>query len=156
MRASVSARIPVAGLTVDEATLREEETSADFPPQVPATAREGTRRNMLGEALLDAASSPEILLQSVALEAAPGDAGGDAGALQVLARIAVTVRGQTHTITVPVSYRLAGGQLTLTGESALRQSELGLTPFSALLGALQVQDEMRVRFRIVARAARSH
>jgi hypothetical protein len=34
----------------------------------------------------------------------------------------------------------------------VRQSDLGLTPFSALLGALQVQDEVRLRFRILARA----
>jgi hypothetical protein len=36
------------------------------------------------------------------------------------------------------------------GEFALRQSELGLTPFSAMLGALQVQDEMHLTFRLVA------
>jgi hypothetical protein len=35
----------------------------------------------------------------------------------------------------------------------LRQTDLGLTPFTALLGALQVQDEMQISFRIVARAA---
>jgi len=54
---------------------------------------------------------------------------------------------------VPLSYELSGGTLTVTGELRLRQSELGLTPFSALMGALAVEDEMRVRFRIVARAA---
>jgi hypothetical protein len=35
----------------------------------------------------------------------------------------------------------------------LKQTDLGLTPFTALLGALQVVDEMKVRFHIVARAA---
>jgi hypothetical protein len=33
----------------------------------------------------------------------------------------------------------------------LRQSELGLKPFSIMLGALQVQDQMVVKFRIVAK-----
>jgi hypothetical protein len=65
-----------------------------------------------------------------------------------------TVRGQLRSFTVPVRYRLAGdGSLEAAGEFPLRQSELGLMPFSAMLGALQVQDEMRVSFHIVARAA---
>jgi hypothetical protein len=67
--------------------------------------------------------------------------------------VQTTVRGQLRTISVPVRYEFVAGALIVSGEAALKQSELGLTPFSALLGALQVQDEMRVRFRIVARAA---
>jgi YceI-like domain len=149
MRTSFEAHIPVAAFTVDEAALRAQEHSPEFPPDVPDAAREGTRRNMLGEALLDAEHSPQIVLRAVRLS----EAGGEARA--VLARVQTTVRGQVRTISVPVRYRLAAGALIASGEAALRQSELGLTPFSALLGALQVQDEMRVRFRIVARAAGS-
>jgi len=72
----------------------------------------------------------------------------------VLAHVQSSVRGQLRTFTVPVRYRLEEkGTLEISGEFLLRQSELGLTPFSALLGALQVQDEMRVNFHIVAHAA---
>ena len=163
MRTSFEARIPVAEFTVDEPALRAQEHSPDFPPEVPDAAREGTRRNMLGEALLDAEHNPQIVLRAVRLDSAGapapgsgGEAGGEAGAeTRVLARVQTTVRGQVRTISVPVRYQLAAGALIASGEAALRQSELGLTPFSALLGALQVQDEMRVRFRIVARAAAS-
>ena len=134
---------------MDEAGLREQEHSDDFPPQVPDSAREGTRHNMLGEALLDAEHSPQIVLRAVRLEpAAPGADGAS-----VLAYIEATVRGQVHTLRVPVTYQLGAGEVTVAGETTLKQSELGLKPFSALLGALQVQDEMRIRFRIVARAA---
>jgi len=159
MRSSFEARIPVAEFTVDEPALRAQEHSPDFPPEVPDTAREGTRRNMLGEALLDAEHNPQIVLRAVRLESAGapgsgGEAGGEAsGETRVLARVQTTVRGQLRTISVPVRYEFAAGALIVSGEAALKQSELGLTPFSALLGALQVQDEMRVRFRIVARAA---
>ena len=62
-------------------------------------------------------------------------------------------RGQSHTVRMPLHYALAAGTLTVTGEAPLRQSELGLTPFTALMGALAVQDEMRLEVRIVARAA---
>jgi hypothetical protein len=158
MRTSFEARIPVAEFTVDEPALRAQEHSPDFAPEVPDSAREGTRRNMLGEALLDGEHNPQIVLRAVRLESAGapepgsgGEAGGEARA--VLARVQTTVRGQLRTISVPVRYQLAGGALIASGEAALKQSELGLTPFSALLGALQVQDEMRVRFRIVARAS---
>ena len=158
MRTSFEAHIPVASFTVDEAALRAQEHSADFPPEVPDAAREGTRRNMLGEALLDSERNPQIVLRSVRLEAAGqpaavtcSQAGGEVRA--VLARVQTTVRGQVRTISVPVCYRLAAGTVIVSGEAPLRQSDIGLTPFSALLGALQVQDEMQVRFRLVARAS---
>jgi polyisoprenoid-binding protein YceI len=160
MRTSFEVHIPVASLTVDEAALRAQEHSADFPPEVPDAAREGTRRNMLGEALLDSERNPQIVLRSVRLESAGQPAagtcretGGEARA--VLARVQTTVRGAMRTISVPVCYQFAAGTVIVSGEAPLRQSDLGLTPFSALLGALQVQDEMRVRFRLVARAADS-
>jgi polyisoprenoid-binding protein YceI len=141
--------VPVATLTVDETALREQQASADFPPDLSDSAREGTRHNMLGEALLDAANHPEIVLQATPLPAA-------APAGTVLAQVRSTVRAEVRTFTAPVRYELSDHSVTVSGEMTLRQSELGLTPFSALLGALQVQDEMRVSFRIVARAAAAH
>jgi len=161
-RTSFEAHIAVSAFTVDEPALRAQEHSADFPPDVPEAAREGTRRNMLGEALLDSERNPQIVLRSVRLESAGqpapatgSETGGEAGseARAVLARVQTTVRGEVRTINVPVRYQLTAGALNVSGEAPLRQSDIGLTPFSALLGALQVQDEMRVRFRIVARAA---
>jgi polyisoprenoid-binding protein YceI len=151
LQSSFEIHIPVATFTVDEAALRAEQSAADFPPDVSEGAKEGTRRNMLGEALLDAEHNPEIVLRSLQLESAGGAAPDSA---TVLAHVQSTVRGQLRSFTVPVRYRLAGdGSLEASGEFPLRQSELGLTPFSAMLGALQVQDEMRVSFHIVARAA---
>ena len=160
MRTSFEARIPVAEFTVDEVVLRAQEHSADFPPDVPDTAREGTRRNMLGAALLDGERNPQIVLRAVRLESA-GQAGAGTGseagaeAQAVLARVQITLRGEVRVISVPVRYQFAAGALIASGETPLRQSDLGLTPFSVLLGAVEVQDEMRVRFRIVARAADS-
>lgn len=148
-RTSFELHVPVDSLTVDEPGLRAKE-GPDFPTDVPDLAKQGTRRNMLGEALLNAAQFPEILLANDASTAAGSDSGGNA---QVPVRM--TVRGQTHTIAVPVTYALDSNALTISGEITLRQTDLGLTPFSALLGALQVQDEMRVRFRLVAHPART-
>src|SRR3954451_891602 len=53
--------IPVGQLTIDEPDLRAKE-GPDFPKDVPDSAKEGTRRNMLSEALLNGAQYSEILL----------------------------------------------------------------------------------------------
>jgi hypothetical protein len=104
--------------------------------------------------LLEAATYPEIVLRAL-----PAPAGSSAAAAPLphsgvlQARVQAEVRGQPHTLTVPVRYQRSGQTATASGDFALTQSELGLTPFSAMLGALQVKDEMRVRFQIVAHAA---
>jgi polyisoprenoid-binding protein YceI len=143
LRSSFEVQLPVDTLTVDEADLRAAQHSADFPPDVPDGAKEGTRRNMLGAALLDAANNPQIVLRALSLSA-----GSEAGTVQ--AHVQSTVRAQQREFDAPVHYQLNGDTLTVSGEFALRQSELGLTPFSAMLGALQVQDEMHLTFRMVA------
>jgi len=151
LQSSFEVRVPVATLTVDEAALRAQQSAADFPPDVSEGAKEGTRRNMLGEALLDAEHNPEIVLRSLQLEPT-GSTATDSSTVQ--AHVQSSVRGQQRTFTAPVRYRLGrDGTLEASGEFPLRQSELGLTPFSAMLGALQVQDQMQVSFHIVARAA---
>jgi polyisoprenoid-binding protein YceI len=138
-RSSFQVRIPVAKLSVDESELRTQ-AGPDFPPEVPDSAKEGTRRNMLSEALLDAEQFPEILLTSERVDVStPTD---------LLTQIQVTVRNQTHTLAVPVHYELGADALSASGEFSLKHSDLGLTPFSAMLGAIQVQDEMKVRFKV--------
>lgn len=150
LQSSFEVHIPADTLTVDEPQLRAQQPAAEFPPEVSAEAKEGTRRNMLGEALLDAARNPEIVLRALQLERSDG-ASADSGA--VVAHVLSTVRGQVRTLTVPVHYRRGGnGNLEVSSEFPLRQTELGLTPFSAMLGALQVQDEMHVSLHIVAHA----
>ncbi len=151
-QSSFEVHVPVATLTVDEAALRAQQPAAEFPPDVSEGAKEGTRRNMLGDALLDAQRNPEIVLRSLRLEPAGDEAAADSATL--LAQVESSVRGQLRTFTVPVHYRLGGnGTVEASGELPLRQTDLGLTPFTAMLGALQVQDEMRVSFHIVAQAA---
>jgi polyisoprenoid-binding protein YceI len=145
MRSTFELHVPVAQLTIDEPELRTKE-GPDYPPEVPESAKEGTRHNMLSEALLNGAQFPELTLVSQRLDR------GEMGT-SVRADVQVTVRGQSHTVSVPVAYSLTGGELVASGDVPIKQTDLGLTPFSAMLGALQVQDELRVKFRIVARLA---
>lgn len=140
-RSSFELELPVAALTVDEAELRAGE-GADFAADVPDAAKEGTRRNMLGPSVLDAGQYPNITLRSESL---------DTAADPVIAHVQIRIRDQLRSIAVPVSFTLNPTELLVTGKLPLKQSELGLTPFSALLGALAVQDEMQLQFRILAR-----
>jgi hypothetical protein len=132
--------IPVADFVVDDAAARREE-GTDFADEVSEEAKTGTMRNMQGPLLLDAQHYPTITLRS--LEVSDAD-----GALK--AHMTVNVAGHESSLLVPFSLEAAPGRLTARGSVRLRQSELGLTPFSALLGALKVQDEMRLKFTLVA------
>jgi polyisoprenoid-binding protein YceI len=138
-RTSFEVHIPVSKLTVDEPELREA-AGTDFPPGVPDSAKEGTRNNMLSAALLDAEHFPEILLRSQSVDVV--------GPNELLLHVQVTAKDQTSAVTVPAHYELTAGSLEATGEFPLKHSDLGLTPFSVMLGAMQVQDEMKVRFKL--------
>jgi hypothetical protein len=147
LKSSFEVRIPVSGFTVDEEPLRAAQHSGDFPPGVPDSAREGTREHMLGADQLDAAGSPQIILRAVKLEPVTGDP------QSVNAQVQVSVRGAAHLLAVPVHYGFEGARLSVHGEATFNQTQLGITPYSAMLGALQVQDELRVQFQFVAAPA---
>lgn len=134
--------MPVASLEIDPAELRREE-GPDFPPDVPESAKQGTRKNMLSATLLEAERYPDVKLSTVAVE------GSSLAALTVTALVGV--KDRQHEVRVPVAAVLDGEQLTASGEFKVKQTDLGLTPFSALMGALQVQDELTVKFKLVAR-----
>lgn len=131
---------PVAELTVDEPALRAA-AGPDFPPAVPQSARDGTRTNMLSGPLLDAAHFPEIRLRATDVRAA-GE-GYDVA-------VEVTLKGASHSLRVPATVTREEGTITATGEFPLKQSALGLEPFTAALGALVVLDDMRVKFELTA------
>jgi polyisoprenoid-binding protein YceI len=134
---------PVNELTIDEPAMREQ-AGADFPPGVPQSARDGTRANMLSEALLDGAKYPAIRLRATEVVAA-----GDYFDVDV----EITLKDQVHHVRAPIHVQRTADGITASGEFPLKQSALGLKPFSAALGALLVVDEMRVHFDVSARDA---
>jgi YceI-like domain len=138
--ASFALRVPVADFIVDDVQSRAEE-GPDFSEEIPEDARSGTRHNMLSAALLDAEHFPAITLTSVAVTQAPG---------KLVATLAVEVAGHESTLMVPFTLETSEGRAAASGTVVLRQSEMGLTPFSVMLGALQVQDEFTVKFKLVA------
>lgn len=139
-----SLTVPVAGFVVDDAQARREEGS-DFWAEVPDDARTGTLHNMLSTAVLDADEFPAITINGVNVAAPQG-----ADSTMMTAAVAFNVAGHESKIDVPFALRIDSGHMVATGTLELRQTALGLTPYSLMLGALQVQDAMTLKFKIVA------
>jgi hypothetical protein len=113
-----------------------------FASTPDADAIAATRRNLLGKQVLDAQTWPEVsVLARVA----------DLSAETATADLHFSVRGFGRRYQVPVVIERGGEGVTVSGTLRLRQSELGLEPFSVLGGALQVRDEIEVDFRIAGR-----
>jgi polyisoprenoid-binding protein YceI len=132
--------LPVADLVVDDPEARRA-AGSDFPPEIPEGDREATRKNMLREEVLDAERYPTVTVRSA-------DIAGSLPAVTITAR--VTIKDATRDVTVPTTVIVNGDRLSASGEFTIRQTDFGIKPFSVALGALQVQDELRVRFDLVA------
>ena len=140
-----SLTIPVADFVVDDAQSRGEE-GPDFPGEIPDDAKSGTLHNMLSAALLDAAEYPVIAVDSVGVAGTQGE---------LTATLTIRVAGHESKIDAPFTLESDPQRLSATGSLELRQSAIGLTPFSLTLGALQVQDMVQLKFKIVALASSS-
>jgi hypothetical protein len=142
---SFSLRVPAAAFVVDDARARAGE-GADFAGDVPDEAKSGTLRNMLGTSVLDADEFPEIAVDCVAASGMPDLPGSGT----LIASVVVSVAGHESRFDVPVVLTGDARRLSASGSLELRQSALGLTPYSLMLGALQVQDALTIKFQFVA------
>jgi hypothetical protein len=135
---SISLRMRGDDFVVDDAQSRQEE-GADFPGDIPEDAKAGTRRNMLGSAVLDAVEFPDISVKSVSLT----------GSLNELnAELEINAAGHISRISVPLKLEGDAHHFIAAGRVELRQTALGLVPYSLMHGALQVQDAMQLKFKI--------
>lgn len=120
-------------MTVDEPQLLRD---AGIAKQPSLQAVEGTRANMLGP-VLEAQRFPSVTLH------AERQADGRL-------RVAVTLHGATRWLVLPATVRVDATQVTASGTARLKQTDFGITPFSVGGGLLSVQDELEVRYHIVA------
>lgn len=131
---------PVNELIVDDPGARRA-AGDDFPPDIPQADKDGTRKNMLRAEVLDAERFPAITLRSVRVS-------GALPAVKIAVRI--KIKEISRDVEVPASVTLDAGRLSASGEFDILQTDFGIEPFSIALGAIEVQDRLRVRFRIVA------
>src|SRR5690606_29812773 len=131
--------VPVDQLVVDEADVRRA-LGHTFGSAVDDEARGGTRANVREPRVQGAARVPCVTVSSREI----------VGELpKLVVTVAVTVRDVTREERVPVDVRLDGDELVAEGTFAIRQSDFGIEPFSALGGLLRVEDTLTIEFRLV-------
>lgn len=130
--------VPLADLSVDEPALRAE---AGLDTQPSDTDIAGTRSNMLDK-VLETQRFPFAFIRINQRETMPSGARLD---------VALTLHGVTRTFEVPAQIQKKNGEMQVAGTLEFNQSDFGMTPFSILGGAIQVQDRLSLRFRILAR-----
>lgn len=135
--------VPVTSFVIDDAAERAA-AGADFTTQPSPSDIEGTRANMSGPKLLDAQQWPFVVVH-----VAPMHVGTDSTQVQ----LSITVRDETATVPVDARWKRTGNELTIESAFKIDHATLGLTPFSALGGALRVADQIDIAVSIVAEAA---
>jgi len=135
--------VPVNTLIVDDNVARAEEGD-DFPLNVSEDAKAGTKANMLRPTLLDGERFPEISIRATRIT-------GSATSPEVVA--SMRIKDQTREVRLPVTLTEAHGALAVQGSLEIRQSNFGITPLSLAMGALTVQDTVKIKFRLVVKSA---
>ena len=132
--------IPVQGLVVDNPLLRDEEGD-EFSAELSAHDIDRTRRNMLGKRVLNAGQYPIVKLTG---------AGNWGDGAEFMLKLSIELLGNTVELQVPTTLRLDGDVLEVTGSLRLSHSDLGMRPFTAMLGALRVGNDIDFKYRIRA------
>jgi polyisoprenoid-binding protein YceI len=136
---SFSISVPVKSFIVDDSQARSEE-GGDFPDGVPEDAKAGTFSNLQSAMVLNAAQFPAITVKSTAITSTQG---------ALSAALTINIAGHESIVHAPFTLEGDSHRLTAAGSFELKQTAIGLTPYSLMLGALQVQDAMLLKFRFV-------
>lgn len=131
--------IPVDRLVVDTPT-DEGADAGRRPPSTSDIAR--TRERMLGDEVLDAERFAQIRVAGIGPTVQAGDQ---------FIEITIEIRGGLVPLTVPTRIEVSERELEATGAFRVTHEELGMEPFSAMMGALRVRQPLDVTYRIVAR-----
>lgn len=131
--------VPVESLVVDPQAAREEEGFSEGPDE---DDRAAIRETLLDEPYLDGANYPRVVVTADRIT-------GELPLLHISMNI--RIKQTERKIVVPTHVTVENDTLRASGEISFLQSDFAVEPFSSLLGTLAVEDEVLVRFDIVAR-----
>lgn len=140
-RSQFEIEIAAEDLIVDDPELRAQE-GEEFASEPTAEDIAGTRSNMLGENVLNAEQYP-------VLKVTGSGPSGEQGS-QVL-DATIELLGRSIPVTLPVEVVIGGDMLEASGSFSLTHEQLGMEPFSVMMGALQVGEQLDFTYRITAR-----
>jgi hypothetical protein len=140
-RSTFGIEFPVTELVVDDPALRrglgEEFESVPTPDDIA-----GTRTNMLSERVLQGVQFPAIRITGI------GPLG--AGEQQTL-QLKVELLGRSIDLTVPTKVAIDERQIEASGEFELNHADLGMQPFTVMMGALAVGEKLSFSYRVTAK-----
>jgi hypothetical protein len=125
-------------LEIDNSAIRAVSGNA-FASKLSSEAIASTREHMLGDDNFQANRYPYVLIHSLQIF-------GEAP--KFAAKIQITLHGQSREMWVPLNVEGLPGTLTVAGSFVLHQTDFGVQPYSVLGGALAVQDEVVIEFRL--------
>ena len=135
---TISLQVAAAEFGVDEPAMRGLD-GEEFEGEVPQKDIDGTRANMLGDRLLNEAEHPVIRVESRAIQGSMPD---------VTVVTSVFVAGAESTVSFPASVELTDDAFIASGQVELTHDALGLSPFTAMGGALSVRDALVFKYEI--------
>lgn len=97
--------------------------------------------------VLEVSRFPRITFKSVSLSAVKADAGNWRFTLNG----DLSLHGVTKRVAVPVTATVKPEQLNASGEVTIKQTDFGIKVYSKALGAVKVQDALKLSFNIIAR-----
>jgi hypothetical protein len=130
-------RLPLQQLVVDDPANRER---FGMEPELPASAIDGTTRNMQ-EKVLESSRFPWVTVGARVLSL---------HAKQAELDVSVALHGTSIEYQVPADLAIDDDALTVSGSMSIRHADFGLQPFSAAGGLLRVAEEIEIVFEIVA------
>jgi polyisoprenoid-binding protein YceI len=107
-------------------------------PNLAFEKRQQVQERMLGPEVLDSNQFPEIRFEATNVKQESADRFLVAGTLSL------------HGKTRPFSLHVVGSNGHYRGETALKQSDFGITPVSVAGGTVKVKDELKIEFDVVA------
>ncbi len=129
---TIRVTVPLAGLQPDADDLRK---ATGLPDTLSDSQRAEIREHMMSADQLDGDSHRNMSFSSTSVT-------GTDSALTVTGDL--EIRGKRHSVTVPLALAASGDDLKATGRFEIQQSWFGYEPYSALLGALKVEDGVEV------------
>jgi len=137
---TVEISFAVDELVIDNPDLRalygEDFASVPSPEDI-----EGTQGNMLSDVVLDGANFPSVQLTGSGLSGL--------GADQRI-ELSIALLGREVSLSVPIDIEVGESVMTASGEFRLTHEDLGMVPFSVMMGALQVAPDLDFTYEIRA------
>ncbi|MFB3819215.1 MAG: YceI family protein [Candidatus Methylomirabilales bacterium] len=137
--ASVQAAVQADSLRADEPEMRRKHRLSG---ELSEKDRREIQSSMMGQRQLDAARFPTITFRSVSVQ--------PEGTGRAVITGDFTLHGTTRRVTFPATVQLSGDSLHATGSFDFNQTDFGIQPYSAFLGAVRNQDRVTLIFDVQA------